>query len=42
MSVPQKLDIVLESKVVQNLSLEKIVFNKKWSPKLIILDEIFF
>ena len=42
MSVHQKLGIILESKVVQKLSLEKNVFNKKWSPKLIFLDEIFF
>ena len=38
----QKLGLILESKVVQKLSLEKNVFNKKWSPKLIFLDEIFF
>jgi hypothetical protein len=42
MSVHQKLGIILENKVVQELSLEKNVFNKKWSPKLIFLDEIFF
>jgi hypothetical protein len=28
----QKLGKILESKVVQNLSLEKNVFTKKWSP----------
>ena len=33
----QKLGIILESKVVQKLSLEKNVFNKKVSPKLIFL-----
>ena len=38
----QKLGAILESKVVQKLSLEKNVFNKKWSPKLIALDETFF
>ena len=38
----QKLGLILESKVVQKLSLEKNVLNKKWSPKLIFLDEIFF
>ena len=38
----QKLGPILESKVVQKLSLEKNVFNKKNSPKLIFLDEIFF
>ena len=42
MSVHQKLGAILESKVVQKLSLEKNVFTKKWSPKLIFLDEIFF
>ena len=42
MSVRQKLGIILESKVVQKLSLEKNVFNEKWSPKLIFLDEFFF
>ena len=31
----QKLGLILESKVVQKLSLEKNVFNKKRSPKLI-------
>ena len=38
-SVRQKLGINLESKVVQKLSLEKKVFTKKWSPKLIFLDK---
>ena len=38
----QKLGLILESKVVQKLSLEKNVFNKKWSPKSIFLHEIFF
>ena len=38
----QKLGLILESKVVQKLSLEKNGFNKKWSPKLIFLDENFF
>jgi hypothetical protein len=38
----QKLGLILESKVVQKLSLEKKVFFKKWSPKLIFLDENFF
>ena len=42
MSVHQKLGIILESKVVQKLNLEKNVFTKKWSPKLIFLDEFFF
>ena len=42
MSVHQKLGIILENKVVQKLSLEKNVFTKKWSPKLILLNEFFF
>ena len=41
-SVRQKLGVILASKVVQKLSLEKNVFTKKWSPKLIILDNFFF
>ena len=41
MSVHQKLGIILESKVVQKLSLEKNVFTKKWSPKLIFLNDFF-
>ena len=39
MSVLQKLGMILESKVVQKLSLEKNVLTKKWSPKLIFLNE---
>ena len=42
MSVHQKLGIILVSKVVQKLSFEKNDFTKKWSPKLIFLDENFF
>ena len=42
MPVHQKLGIITESKVVQKLILEKNVFTKKWSPKLILLNEIFF
>ena len=38
----QNLGLILEGKVCQKLSLEKNVINKKWSPKLIFLDEIFF
>jgi hypothetical protein len=34
MSVHQKLGIILESKVVQKLNLEKNVFTKKWSSML--------
>ena len=41
MSDHQKLGIILESKVVQKLSLEKNVFTKKWSPKLIFSDDFF-
>ena len=42
MSVHENLGMILESKVGQKLSLEKNVFTKKWSPKLIFLDEFFF
>ena len=42
MTVCQKLGVILEIKVVQKLSLEKNVFNKKWSPKLIFLHDFFF
>ena len=38
----QKLDMILENKVVQKLKLEKNVFYKKWSPKLIFLNDLFF
>ena len=41
-SVRQKLGMILGSKVVQKLKLEKNVFYKKWSPKLIFLNEFFF
>jgi len=34
MSVRQKLGVILESKVVQK------DFTKKWSPKLILLDDL--
>ena len=40
--VRQKLDMILENKMVQKLKLEKNVFHKKWSPKLIFLNELFF
>ena len=39
--VRQKLDMILENKVVQKLKLKKNVFYTKWSPKLIFLNEIF-
>ena len=43
-SVCQKLDMILENKVVQKLKLEKNVFFTKneWSPKLIFLNDFFF
>ena len=41
-SVYQKLGIILEKKVVQKLNLEKNVFTKKWSPKLIFLNDFFW
>ena len=40
--VRQKLGMILENKVVQKLKLETNVFYKKWSPKLIFLNEFFF
>ena len=40
--VRQKLGMILENKVVQKLELEKKVFLKKWSPKLIFLNDFFF
>ena len=40
--VRQKLGMILENKVVQKLKLEKNVFYKKWSPKLIFLNDFFF
>ena len=43
MPVRQKLGMVLENKVVQKLKLEKNgFFYKKWSPKLIFLNDFFF
>ena len=43
MSVHQKLAIILASKVVQKLSLEKNIFSKKLYPKLILfLNDFFF
>ena len=40
--VCQKLGMILENKVVQKLKLDKNVFYKKWSPKLICLNDFFF
>ena len=40
--VSQKLGMILENKVVQKLKLEKNVFYKKLSPKLIFLNDFFF
>jgi hypothetical protein len=37
--VRQKLGMILGNKVVQKLKLEKNVFNKKWSPKLLYFNE---
>ena len=42
MTVCQKLGVILQSKVVQKLSLEKKVFDKLWSPRWIFLDKFFF
>ena len=39
--VRQKLGMILENKVVQKLKLEKNAFYKKWSPKLIFLNDFF-
>ena len=36
------MGMILENKVVQKLMIEKNVFYKKWSPKLIFLKESFF
>ena len=40
--VRQKLGMILENKVVQKLKLEIKVFYKKWSPKLVLLNDFFF
>ena len=40
--VRQILGMILENKVVHKLKLEKKVFFKKWSPKLIFLNIFFF
>jgi hypothetical protein len=40
--VGQKLGMILENKVIQKLKLEKNVFNKKWSAKLIFLNDFFW
>ena len=40
--VHQNLGMVLENKVVLKLKLRKNVFYKKFSPKLIFLNEFFF
>ena len=40
--VRQKLDMILENRVVQKLELEKnVFFCKKWSPKLIFFNDFF-
>ena len=38
----QKLGMILEKKVVQKLKLEILFFYKKWSPKLIFLNDFLF
>ena len=40
--VRQNMGMILENKVVQKLKLEKKCFYKKWSPKLIFLNDFFF
>ena len=40
--VHQKLGMILENKVVQKLKLEKNLFYKKWSPKLISVNKFVF
>ena len=40
--VCQKLSMILENEVLQKLKLEKKNYKKKWSPKLIFLNEFFF
>ena len=40
--VRQKFGMISENKVVQKLKLEKNVFYKKWSPKLISLYDFYF
>ena len=40
--VCQKLGMILENELLQKMKLEKKVFYKKWSPKLIFLNEFFF
>ena len=40
--VHQKLGMILENKAVRKLKLEKNVFYKKLSPKLIFLNKFFF
>ena len=40
--VCQKLGMIIEKKVVQKLKLEKNVYYKKWSPRLIFLNDFFF
>jgi hypothetical protein len=39
--VCQKLNMILENKVVQKSMLEKKVFYEKWSPTLIFLNDFF-
>ena len=39
--VRQNLGMILENEVVQKLKLKKTFLYKKWSPKLIFLNEFF-
>ena len=40
--VPQKLGMTLENKVFQTLKWSKNIYSKKYSPKLLFLNEIIF
>ena len=40
--VRQKLGMILENEVLQKLKFEKKVIYKKWSPKLMFLNEFLF
>ena len=39
MMVRQKLGMILENKVDKKFKLDNIILNKKWSPKLMFLNE---
>ena len=42
MTIRQKLGMILINNVVYKLKLENHVFNEKWSPKLIFINDFFF